>query len=67
MKLPLKGNRCYCRSCDKYFSRISVFDKHRTGEFGKDRRCMTDDEMVAKGMHTDALGVWRGKKREDDQ
>jgi hypothetical protein len=60
--MTLTGNRCQCAACGRYFSRTSVFDKHRTGDFGKDRRCMTDDEMQQKGLRI-VGGLWRGKPR----
>lgn len=58
--MKLTGNRCQCGTCGAYFSRTSVFDKHRTGDFGTDRRCMTEAEMLAKGMRL-IDGVWHGK------
>lgn len=67
MKLTLKGERCYCPTCGKYFSRISVFDMHRTGHYGGGGRCMTTEEMQAKGMKPDAIGVWRGPGKHPDQ
>lgn len=59
--VKLTGHRCQCAACGKYFSRVSVFDKHRTGNFGRDRRCMTTEQMQARGMRELTLGVWVGK------
>jgi hypothetical protein len=61
--MKLTGHRCQCAACEKYFSRVSVFDKHRTGDYGKDRRCMTTEQMEAKGMRRTESGVWVGKAR----
>lgn len=54
----LRGDRNQCQSCKKYFNSSFAFDKHRTGEFGKDRRCMTTEEMEAKRMAQRADGFW---------
>jgi len=61
--MKLTGHRCQCAACGKYFSRVSVFDKHRTGDYGKDRRCMTTEQMETKGMRLTESGVWVGKAR----
>lgn len=55
---PLHGDRKFCGACGKYFNSTFAFDKHRTGDFGADRRCMTESEMRAKGMDTNASGFW---------
>lgn len=52
----LTGSRCQCTACGTYFNRVSTFDKHRVGEFGADRRCLTADEMTAKGWRENAAG-----------
>lgn len=56
--LTLSGDRNQCCGCHEYFNSTFAFDKHRTGEFGKDRRCLTSDEMRAKGMSKNAAGFW---------
>ncbi len=38
-----------CSACGKFFASTDEFDGHRVGDFGKDRRCMTLDEMLADG------------------
>lgn len=63
MSKALRGDRNQCGMCGQYFNSTHAFDKHRTGEFGVDRRCLSDDEMRAKGMHLPADGFWRGSKR----
>lgn len=56
--MKLGGDRNQCRGCMAYFNSTFAFDKHRTGEYGKDRRCLTTDEMTAKGMSINAAGFW---------
>ena len=36
---------------------------HRTGKHGVDRRCMTVEEMMAKGMSLNATGFWITEKK----
>jgi hypothetical protein len=31
---------------------------HRVGSYEDGRRCLTDDEMLAKGMYISAQGRW---------
>lgn len=56
------GDRNQCPSCDEYFNSTAAFDKHRTGKFGIDRRCMTKEEMESKGMLKNASGFWITKE-----
>lgn len=56
----LNGDRNQCQGCQEYFNSSHAFDKHRTGEHGVDRRCLTQDEMTAKGMFCGDDGFWRG-------
>lgn len=56
--MRLTGQKSLCRACGLYFNSTAAFDKHRTGQHGKDRRCMTVDEMKAKGMATNGRGYW---------
>lgn len=56
--MNLRGDRNQCQGCKEYFNSSFAFDKHRTGEHGKDRRCLTTDEMEAKGMAKNAAGFW---------
>jgi len=37
---------------------------HRTGQHGVDRRCMTTDEMIVKGMSLNHKNFWIGSKME---
>lgn len=58
MTKKLTGNRCQCKGCGLYFNSLAAFDKHRTGDFGKDRRCRSEDEMRGIGMAVSAAGWW---------
>lgn len=58
----LKGNRNQCPTCHQYFNSTGAFEKHRTGTFGVNRRCMTPSEMEAKGMFLKPDGFWIGEK-----
>jgi hypothetical protein len=58
----LKGDRNQCQGCKEFFNSTGAFDKHRTGQHGVDRRCMTLEEMLAKEMHLGDDGFWRGSK-----
>jgi hypothetical protein len=60
--MRLTGDRNQCRGCGEYFNSTFAFDKHRTGDFGKDRRCMTMEEMMLKGMEKNDAGFWVGKR-----
>lgn len=58
----LRGERNQCPTCGELFTRTSVFDKHRTGKFGVSRRCLTPDEMEARGMFRGEDQFWRGSR-----
>lgn len=59
-RMKLTGDRNQCPTCRLYFNSTSAFDKHRTGTFGFDRRCLTAPEMEARGMTTNEAGFWVG-------
>ena len=49
-----------CAKCLRYFTSTTEFDAHRTGPFGHRpslRRCLTDDEMTAKGWATESARI----------
>ena len=51
--------RSECTVCNLVFSSIHSFDKHRTGNYAeRTRRCLTVDEMKAKGMAQNEKGIW---------
>ena len=56
--MRLTGQRNQCQGCKRYFNSNTAFEKHRTGDFGVDRRCMTEDEMRSKGMALNAHSFW---------
>lgn len=58
--MRLTGDRNQCQGCKAYFNSTAAFDKHRTGQHGVDRRCLTSDEMTARGMAKNAGGFWVG-------
>ena len=58
MKAKVSGDRNQCPGCRELFNSSAAFDKHRTGDFGKDRRCMTKDEMFGRKMDINSAGYW---------
>ena len=54
----LTGDHNMCTTCGEYFNSSRAFDKHRTGQHGVDRRCMSPDEMRAAGMTKNAGDWW---------
>lgn len=44
--------------CCKSFRSLGGFDKHRTGPH-EDRRCLTSEELLAKGWTCDGDSIWR--------
>ena len=56
--MKLSGSRNQCSGCNEYFNSNKAFEKHRTGKHGKDRRCRTPEEMMAKGMLKNPAGFW---------
>ena len=62
--MKLTGMKNQCQSCKRYFNSNGAFEKHRTGQHGIDRRCMTVDEMIKKGMSLNYKNFWIGSKME---
>jgi hypothetical protein len=58
MTMKLTGQRCQCTGCGEYFNRVSTFDKHRVGEHGVNRHCLTEAQMTDKGWSRNAAGFW---------
>jgi hypothetical protein len=52
----LTGCRCQCLTCGDYFGNVRGFDRHRVGEHGVDRRCLTEAEMIETGWTRDGRG-----------
>lgn len=65
-KLTLRGDRNQCPTCGLYLNSTHAFEKHRTGTYGVDRRCLTVPEMEAKGMVINKDGFWMTKTRSTD-
>ncbi len=50
----------YCPTCLEPFQSQRLFDEHRVGRYEPhERRCLTPDEMTAKGWRFDGR-TWRG-------
>lgn len=59
----------HCCACHESFSCESAGDMHRVGRHDVStgpnrRRCLTVQEMLAKGMIPNARGVWMSRARE---
>jgi hypothetical protein len=69
MKAPrLTGARCRCSACGDFFNSVSTFDRHRVGgwsDYGKHRRCLTEDQMVMRGWQRNSKGFWIQRQRLD--
>ena len=57
----LSGDRNQCPGCSELFNSTYAFDKHRIGQHGIDRRCLTIEEMTEKGMVKNLQGFWVSK------
>jgi hypothetical protein len=60
MGVVLRGDRNQCTGCDELFNSTHAFEKHRVGEHGISRRCLTIEEMKEKKMFCGQDGFWRG-------
>ena len=63
----LTGKQCQCSACGRYFKALSIFDRHRLGDHGVDRRCATDEEMATKGLGLSERGFWVAIREEPGQ
>jgi hypothetical protein len=52
----LTGNRCQCPTCGEYFGSVRGFDRHRIGEYSKDRRCIPAADLLAAGWIRNGRG-----------
>ena len=58
-ELPqLAGRRCQCCGYGEHFNGERGFDRHRVGEYGVNRRCLTVTEMTARDWYRNAAGFW---------
>lgn len=63
-----QGGKCRCGGCGALFSALRAFDMHRTGKYEyfddrrafhpSTRRCLSVDEMRAKGMRQTSQNAW---------
>jgi hypothetical protein len=72
MQPKLTGDRrCRCGACHQSFNAVSTFDHHRTGPYAgtgaNARRCLSTDEMIAKGWHQNVAGFWCAGSRPNFQ
>ena len=58
--MRLTGDRNQCQGCKEFFNSTAAFDKHRVGQHGVDRHCLTEPEMLDKGMAKSSTGFWVG-------
>jgi len=58
VSLKLGTRRCQCAACSARFNSVVAFERHRTGKYGHDRRCLTESEMLDKGMAVNSAGYW---------
>jgi hypothetical protein len=57
--VKLIGSRYQCSACCEYFNSTAAFDQHRTGSYTPlQRRCLSPDEMRARGMLHNAAWFW---------
>lgn len=64
----LTGARCRCSICGKRFNSVSAFDRHRYGDYGdygRNRRCRTWQELRARGWVVNDAGFWIERPRRD--
>lgn len=55
----LAGDHNQCPGCGEHFNSSSAFDRHRYGKHaGNLCKCLTVDQMTAKGMVVDSGGWW---------
>jgi hypothetical protein len=65
---PLSSARCRCSACGKRFNSVSTFERHRYGDygnFGRNRRCRTWQELRARGWTVNGAGYWIERPRRD--
>ena len=64
-RFHLIGDRNQCPACGELFNSSGAFDKHRTGDFSA-RRCLSVEEMTAKGMVPNETGFWLTHRMSDE-
>lgn len=59
--MPYGTALCYCTVCGEYFRSEAPFTMHRPGDYEQNKprpRCLTPDEMRARGMAQNRKGQW---------
>lgn len=56
--MKVSDRRCRCSGCGQFFNSVGAFDRHRTGPYAAGRRCLTAEEMTARGWLHNAAGFW---------
>lgn len=56
--MKVSGRRCRCSGCGQLFNSVGSFDGHRTGPYAAGRRCLTTEEMMARGWSRNQGGYW---------
>ena len=64
VKIPRYVMWNQCPTCGEIFNSVYAFDYHRTGKYGKDRRCLTVEEMTKKGMVKNSSDRWVSRASE---
>lgn len=65
------GKQELCPSCGHLFTGTTAGDMHRVGKFHilagpSRRRCLSEAEMLSRGMSQDIHGVWMSPAREGE-
>jgi hypothetical protein len=68
MSAVIRGDRCVCGGCGELFNSTYAHAKHRVGPYSpinkpETRRCLSVDQMLAKGMSRNSAGFWIAEKR----
>lgn len=64
-KIKYQSENNQCPTCMEMFRSVAAFDRHRTGKFGVDRRCMTVTEMKQCGMMINPQNLWVSSTMDD--
>lgn len=57
IRRKLSGERNQCPTCSEFFNSNTAFEAHRVGPM-RARRCLSPEEMIAKGMGKNAADYW---------
>jgi len=55
----LTGKRCQCGGCEEVFSTEANFNRHRKGEYGKDRHCLSPETVGLVLGETASGTIWK--------